>query len=412
MPIAKRYVIIMGGRGAGRSYETSQKITAKLFQTTRRFRAAIMRAIHADIRHLIWQELSDRVNTWNIETALRVADSTMEMEHGQNSVHAHGFKKSSSDRTAKLKSLAGYTDAFIEEAEEIGEDEFRQLDDSLRTEGSQIHLLLNTPAKNHWIIRRWFDIAPCPDAPGFYTIALKPGVEDVEFIFSHHQDNPYLSESVHQRYESYQFLKPAYYWQMIRGLCPEVVMGRIYKGWREIPAVPQAPIPRAQAACHWHLLRNAYFFTSDLAGGSGTGFEHSPGSRSKSKVGDSIAADGQGSCSKHSPAALVNCLEHSEQHPRGRHRAAEADPGLGRPPNRHRGGLPGPGVARIWEGQDETSAQTISPSDSQCYHAASCVTLGLGARLSDAVSAHHRCVYPGWARRLCRSIFRREIFSP
>jgi Phage terminase large subunit len=101
----KRYVITMGGRGAGRSFETSQKIVANLVQTTRRFRAAIMRAVHADIRHSIWQELRDRVDTWGIESTLHIADSTMEMEHGRNSVHAHGFRKSSSDRTAKLKSL-------------------------------------------------------------------------------------------------------------------------------------------------------------------------------------------------------------------------------------------------------------------------------------------------------------------
>lgn len=44
----KRYVITMGGRGAGRSFETSQKIVANFVQTKRRFRAAIMRAIHAD----------------------------------------------------------------------------------------------------------------------------------------------------------------------------------------------------------------------------------------------------------------------------------------------------------------------------------------------------------------------------
>jgi phage terminase large subunit len=262
----KRYVILMGGRGAGRSFETSQKIVANLVQTTRRFRAAIMRAVHADIRHSIWQELTDRVTSWDIEPALRVADSTMEMEHGNNSVHAHGFKKSSSDRTAKLKSLAGYTDAFIEEGEEIGEDEFRQLDDSLRADGSQIYLLLNTPPKSHWVIRRWFNVVPSLDAPGFYTLELKPEfAHEVEFITSYHQDNPYLPEQVHERYESYKRLKPAYYWQMIRGYSPEVVMGRIYTGWKEIPAVPHEarllgygldfgfdPDPAAIVAVYYH----------------------------------------------------------------------------------------------------------------------------------------------------------------
>ena len=262
----KRYIIVMGGRGAGRSYETSQKIVANLVQTVRPFRAAIMRAVHTDIRQSIWQELTDRVRDWAIDSALRVADSTMVMEYGRNSVHAHGFKKSSSDRTAKLKSLANYTDAFIEEAEEIAEDEFRQLDDSLRAEGSQIHLSLNTPPKSHWIIKRWFNVVPIEGLPGFYTLKLKPGAEkEVEFIFSDHTNNPYLAVSVHERYEGYKQTKPAYYWQMIRGLCPEVVMGRIYSDWREIPAVPHEarflgygldfgfdPDPAALLAVYYH----------------------------------------------------------------------------------------------------------------------------------------------------------------
>lgn len=141
----KRYVISIGGRGGARSFEASQKIIANLVQTKRLFRAAIMRAIGVDIRHSIWQECVDRVNGHDLEDSIRITDNAMEMDHGKNSVHAHGFKKSSSDRTAKLKSLACYTDAFIEEAEEIGEEEFRQLDDSLRVEGSQIHLMLNSP---------------------------------------------------------------------------------------------------------------------------------------------------------------------------------------------------------------------------------------------------------------------------
>ncbi len=235
----KRYIISIGGRGGARSYENSQKIVANLVQTVRAFRAAIMRAIHADIRHSIWQECVDRSTQYGIENVIRIADNAMEMSYRKNSINAHGFKRSSNERTAKLKSLAGYTDAFIEEAEEVGEAEFQQLDDSLRAAGSQIHLMLNTPAKNHWIIRRWFNLIPRADAPGFYDIVLKPEfAHQVEVIFSDHEQNPYLAEEVHERYEAYRLTKPAYYWQMIRGLSPEVVMGRIYSGWKKIPTVP------------------------------------------------------------------------------------------------------------------------------------------------------------------------------
>lgn len=234
----KRYVISIGGRGGARSYENSQRIIAALMQTKRRFRAAIMRAVHADIRHSIWQECVDRVEENELKE-VSVTTTTMEMTKGKNSLHAHGFKKSSADRTAKLKSLAGYTDAFIEEGEEIAEADFQQLDDSLRAEGSKIHISLNTPPRTHWLIKRWFNLIPHPEAPGFYSIELKPEyAEEVEVIFSDHTKNPYLAEEVHRRYEAYRLTKPSYYWHMIRGLSPEVVTGRIYSGWQKIETIP------------------------------------------------------------------------------------------------------------------------------------------------------------------------------
>ena len=261
----KRYIILAGGRSGGRSYETSQKIVSYCYQSEKYFRAAIMREVHTDIRHSIWQELMDRISEWELSSGLKISSSTMEIEKGKNSIRAHGFRKSSHERTAKLKSLANYTDAFIEEAEEVGEEEFTQLDDSLRAKGSQIHLLLNTPPKNNWIIKRWFNIIPSEE-PNFYKLELKPEVsEDVEFIFSTHEDNPYISEEVHQRYEAYKSNKPDYYWQMIKGLCPEVLMGKIYSGWKEIEAVPYEarllgygldfgydPDPAALVAVYYH----------------------------------------------------------------------------------------------------------------------------------------------------------------
>ena len=231
----KRYIISIGGRGGGRSYEASQKIAGRTLQTTELSRIAIMRAVHSDIRHSIWQEILDRVNDWQVAAQMKIADSTMEIEYGRNSIHAHGFRKSSSERTAKLKSLAGYTDAFIEEAEEIGEEEFQQLDDSLRTKGSQIHLILNTPSKSHWIVKRWFEVIPSEQS-GFYRLRLKD--DSAEFIFADHTVNHYMPDEVHDRYEQYKVTQPQYYWQMIRGYSPEVVMGRIYSGWREVQEIP------------------------------------------------------------------------------------------------------------------------------------------------------------------------------
>lgn len=191
----------------------------------------------------------------------------MHAEYGQNSLRAHGFKASSGSHTARLKSLANYNFIWIEEAEEIGEQEFMTLDDSLRTVKGAIRLVftLNTPPKNHWLIKRFFDLEPTTEN-GFYRPKLKAEATDAIYIPGTYRDNlPNLDPHTVQRYEAYKQSKPSYYWQMIEGLCPETVMGKIYSGWKEIDEVPpQArligraldfgfdPDPAAVLAGYWY----------------------------------------------------------------------------------------------------------------------------------------------------------------
>ena len=200
-----------------------------------------MRAIREDIRASCWQALNDRLIEQGAEKTFRITDNDMMMEYGQNNIRAFGFRASSGSLTARLKSLEGLNFAWIEEAEEIGEDEFRKFDDTLRTVKGRIRIVLtlNTPAKNHWIIKKWFNLEPHPEASGFYIPVLKDEAKDVLFIGGTWQENePNLDTATIARYKSYKYSKPEYFWQVIEGLSPETVMGKIYSGWREIAEVP------------------------------------------------------------------------------------------------------------------------------------------------------------------------------
>jgi len=236
-----RYIIVMGGRGAGRSTAVSQYLVSRI-PASEYLRAALMRAVHHDIRHSCWREINDRINEQDedIRGAMRITDNNMQVSYGDNSLHAHGFRASSTSHSAKLKSIASYNTVWIEEAEEIGEQEFMTLDDSLRTVKGDIKIILtlNPPPKTHWIIQRWFDLLPC-DVPDFYIPKLKAGIDDVEFIFGTFEDNlPNLDEHTTRRYRAYKETKPSYYNQMIRGLVPETVRGKIFSGWKQIDEVP------------------------------------------------------------------------------------------------------------------------------------------------------------------------------
>lgn len=230
---------MMGGRGAGRSTVASQFANAKLV-AKEYFRCAIMRYVLGDIRNSIYREITDRAEENGVLDKLDINDSVMSIKYGANSINAVGFRKSSGDQKAKLKSLANYNCVIIEEADEIPEEDFMQLDDSLRTLKGDIViiLLLNPPAKTHWIIRRWFDLLPS-QVPDFYIPKLKDGIDDTMFIHTNWRSNAInLSPQTIKQYENYQQTKPSHYWNMIEGLVPETVQGKIYNNWKEIDSVP------------------------------------------------------------------------------------------------------------------------------------------------------------------------------
>jgi len=245
---AQRYTILMGGRGGGRSTVASQYVLAKLIDPAY-FRCAIMRFIKGDIRNSIYQEITDRIGEHEdldgnnvVANNISVNNSRMEFEHGNNTIKAVGFRKSSGDQKSKLKSLAGFTHVVIEEADEISEEDFMQLDDSLRTvkENIMIILVLNPPSAEHWLIKRFFDLIEIIGVDGYFKAKVKEEyTKKVLYINTNYEHNiKNMSQDTVDNYEGYRHTKLHYYYNVIKGYVAQVVFGKIYKGWRVIDEVP------------------------------------------------------------------------------------------------------------------------------------------------------------------------------
>ena len=233
----ERYLIAMGGRARGASTAISQYLVSRL-PAKEYMRCAIMRANHSDIRVSNWKEIIDRVDEQNIRAGLNITDNDMKVTCGVNSIQAVGFRQSSVSHSAKLKSLASFNVVWIEEAEEVGEEEFRTLDDTLRTVKGNIKIILsvNPPHKNHWIVQRFFNLKPS-EKEKFYIPALKE--KNAYHFGGTFRDNlQNLDEASVERYKNYKKDKPDYYWQMIEGLVPEVLRGKIFSGWQQIETIP------------------------------------------------------------------------------------------------------------------------------------------------------------------------------
>lgn len=229
-----RYFILMGGRAAGRSTTASQFALAKL-RDPAYFRCAIMRFVLGDIRNSIFQDIYDRVEEQNLLDTVKVGEHALTFEFGGNKITGIGFRKSTGDQKSKLKSLANYNCVIIEEADEIAEEDFMQLDDTLRTIKADITivLLLNPPQKNHWIIRRWFNLV-ASGVDGFYRAELKESEsKDTIFIGTTWRENRRnLNDTTIANFERYKVSNPDHYYNMIEGLVSEGARGRIYKNWQ------------------------------------------------------------------------------------------------------------------------------------------------------------------------------------
>jgi phage terminase large subunit len=233
---SKRYVLLSGGRAGGRSYFASQYATLKLLGK-QYFRCAMMRYISGDIRNSIYQEIIDRLEELGLDKSVDNREHLLHIAFEKNDIKGIGFKKSSGDQKAKLKSLAGFTAVIIEEAEEVSEADFNQLDESLRKIDADIKIILlfNLPEKNHWINKKWFNLVES-DIEGFYKPELKESMQDNTcFIHTTYKDNEkHLNKSSIELYERYKITNPDHYWNMIMGLVPSGKRGLIYKNWKPI----------------------------------------------------------------------------------------------------------------------------------------------------------------------------------
>jgi len=225
----------MGGRASGRSYSASQFALLNLL-SSKYYRCAIMRYILGDIRNSIFQEIKDRIEENELEETIKIKENNLTFECGQNKINGIGFRKSSGDQKSKLKSLASYNSIIIEEADEVSEDDFMQLDDSIRTVKSDIKiiLLLNPPDRNHWIIKRWFNLIDT-DIDGFYNAELKTTSKDTTFLFGTYKENILnLNKKTVDNYEAYKRTNSDHYYNMIKGMVSEGERGRIFKKWEVV----------------------------------------------------------------------------------------------------------------------------------------------------------------------------------
>lgn len=153
-----RHLVLMGGGGSGKSIFVGQKIIERCV-TEDRHRFLVVRKVARTLRESCFEQLKVQAQTMHPEAIAKIpkgkgSDMYLQFKNGSEIIFA-GL-----DDVEKLKSIHNITGIWIEEASEIDERDFDQLDIRLRGEAryyQQIILSFNPISITHWLKKRFFD---------------------------------------------------------------------------------------------------------------------------------------------------------------------------------------------------------------------------------------------------------------
>lgn len=154
----KRYIIITGGRGSGKSFAVNTFATLLSYEKGHRILFTRYTLTSAPLS--IIPEFREKIDLLNVHGDFEIKQQEILNTNTGVEILFRGIKTSAGNQTANLKSLQGVSTFILDEAEElVDEDEFDRIDLSIRNKFVQnrIILILNPTDKTHWIWKRFFE---------------------------------------------------------------------------------------------------------------------------------------------------------------------------------------------------------------------------------------------------------------
>lgn len=199
----KRYIVMKGSAGSGKSVDTAQHYILRLMSDPGRNLLCVRKSdvtnrdsTFAELQGAIFRMFGEQYKKyWYINSS----DMRLECIANHNQIFFRGVNDEK--QREKLKSIAvkrgKLTDVWIEEATELTQSDFEIIDDRLRGElpkGQfyQIRLTFNPVSSSHWIKKHFFDRAD-PD------------------VFTHHstyKDNRFIDDAYYRRMERRKEVDP------------------------------------------------------------------------------------------------------------------------------------------------------------------------------------------------------------
>lgn len=190
-----RYIVLYGGAGSGKSVFAAQRLVVRMMSKPL-CNVLVVRKVGDTNRTSTYALMKQVIGRWGLWQLFDVTDLRIVCKVTGNEMIFKGL-----DDPEKIKSVTfskgELTDIWIEEASEITEADFNQLDIRLRGKGihGQITLSFNPVNILHWLKRRFFD----QREPRAVTLRTT------------YKDNEHLDEAYKHTLESYKDTDPYYY---------------------------------------------------------------------------------------------------------------------------------------------------------------------------------------------------------
>jgi len=188
-----RYLVLCGGGGSGKSIFAGRKVLERV-TTEPGHRWLVCRKVARTLRDSCFAQLRGQLAEHYPRAGAKINQTDMRISFPNGSeILFAGL-----DDVEKLKSIYDITGIWVEEASEITEGDFNQLDIRLRTDFPQylqIILSFNPVSITHWLKRRFFDTKDARATTHRST----------------YKDNRFLTEDAKRTLEAFKDTDPYYY---------------------------------------------------------------------------------------------------------------------------------------------------------------------------------------------------------